>query len=63
MNLSEKKRLILTECFTNVRNKNSLKEQEELQIEFCFFSSEDKNKINERIKNKNLNLKRRFKKR
>ena len=52
------------EYFMNANHRKILlKEQEEsLEIEYVF-SSEDKNEINERIKDKNLNFKRKFKKR
>ena len=60
----EKKRLILMECFTNVSHqKILLKEQEELEIGYVFLVVMTKNEINKRIKSKNLNLKRKLKKR
>ncbi|MFL2661579.1 MAG: hypothetical protein ACJ0G4_06555 [Alphaproteobacteria bacterium] len=43
--------------------KNSFERTRGVRNRICVFSSKDKNEINERIKNKNLNLKRKFKKR
>ena len=43
--------------------KNSFERTRGVRNRICVFSSEDKNEINERIKDKNLNLKRKFKKR
>ena len=43
--------------------KNSFERTRGVRNRICMFSSEDKNKINKRIKEKNLNLKRKFKKR
>ena len=43
--------------------KNSFERTRGIRNRICFFRSEDKNGINERIKNKNLNLKRKLKKR
>ena len=42
--------------------KNSFERTRGVRNRICFFSSEDKNDINKRIKNKKLNLKRKFKK-
>ncbi len=43
--------------------KNSFERTRGVRNRICMFSSEDKNEINKRIKDKNLNLKRKFKKR
>ena len=43
--------------------KNSFERTRGVRNRICVFSSEDKNEINERIKDKNLNFKRKFKKR
>mgnify|MGYP001164112466 FL=1 len=43
--------------------KNSFERTRGVRNRICVFSSEDKNKINKRNKNKNLNLRRKFKKR
>ena len=43
--------------------KNSFERTRGVRNRICVFSSEDKNAINERIKDKNLNFKRKFKKR
>ena len=43
--------------------KNSFERTRGVRNRICMFSSEDKNEINKRNKNKNLNLRRKFKKR
>ena len=43
--------------------KNSFERTRGVRNRICVFSSEDKNEINKRKKNKNLNLRRKFKKR
>lgn len=43
--------------------KNSFERTRGVRNRICVFSSEDKNEINKRNKNKNLNLRRKFKKR
>ncbi len=43
--------------------KNSFERTRGVRNRICFFSKEDKNDINKRIKNKNMNLKRKFIKR
>ena len=43
--------------------KNSFERTRGVRNRICLFSSEDKNEINIRNKNKNLNLRRKFKKR
>ena len=43
--------------------KNSFERTRGVRNRICVFSSEDKNKINKRNKNKNLNLRKKFKKR
>ena len=42
--------------------KNSFERTRGVRNRICVFSDEDKSEINERIKNKNLKLKRKFKK-
>ena len=43
--------------------KNSFERTRGVRNRICIFSNEDKNEINKRNKNKNLNLRRKFKKR
>ena len=43
--------------------KNSFERTRGVRNRICIFSSQDKNEINKRNKNKNLNLRRKFKKR
>ena len=43
--------------------KNSFERTRGVRNRICVFSSEDKNKINKRNKNKNLNIRKKFKKR
>ena len=43
--------------------KNSFERTRGVKNRICVFSSEDKNEINKRNKNKNLNLRQKFKKR
>ena len=43
--------------------KNSFERTRGVRNRICMFSNEDKNEINKRNKNKNLNLRRKFKKR
>ena len=43
--------------------KNSFERTRGVRNRICVFNSEDKNQINKRNKNKNLNLRRKFKKR
>ena len=43
--------------------KNSFERTRGVRNRICVFSSDDKNEINKRKKNKNLNLRRKFKKR
>ena len=43
--------------------KNSFERTRGVRNRICVFSSEDKNEINKRNKNKNLNLRKKFKKR
>ena len=43
--------------------KNSFERTRGVRNRICMFSTEDKNEINKRNKNKNLNLRRKFKKR
>ena len=51
---------VLYECKSP---KNSFERTRGVRNRICVFSSEDKNEINKRNKNKNLNLRRKFKKR
>ena len=63
MNLTEKKESISTGYIMNVNyRKISFERTRGVRNRICVFSSDDKNEINERIKNKNLNI-RKFKKR
>ena len=43
--------------------KNSFERTRGVRSRTCFFSKEDKNEINKRVRNKNMNLKRKFIKR
>ena len=59
-----KKRINIDGVFYECKSpKNSFERTRGVRNRICFFSSEDKNEINKRIKNKNLNLRRKFKKR
>lgn len=59
-----KKRINIDGVFYECKSpKNSFERTRGVRNRICVFSSKDKNEINERIKNKNLNLKRKFKKR
>ena len=51
---------VLFECKSP---KNSFERTRGVRNRICVFSSEDKNEINKRKKNKNLNSRRKFKKR
>ena len=51
---------VLYECKSP---KNSFERTRGVRNRICVFSSKDKNEINKRKKNKNLNLRRKFKKR
>ena len=59
-----KKRININGVFYECKSpKNSFERTRGVRNRICVFSSEDKNEINERIKDKNLNFKRKFKKR
>tara|TARA_B100001559_G_C16187949_1_gene478540 strand:+ start:56 stop:268 length:213 start_codon:yes stop_codon:yes gene_type:complete len=59
-----KKRINIDGVFFECKSpKNSFERTRGVRNRICIFSSEDKNEINKRIQNKNLNLKRKFKKR
>ena len=59
-----KKRINIDGVFYECKSpKNSFERTRGVRNRICAFSSEDKNEINKRNKNKNLNLKRKFKKR
>ena len=59
-----KKRINIDGVFYECKSpKNSFERTRGLRNRICVFSSEDKNEINKRNKNKNLNLRRKFKKR
>ena len=59
-----KKRINIDGVFYECKSpKNSFERTRGVRNRICVFSSEDKNKINKRNKNKNLNLRRKFKKR
>ena len=59
-----KKRINIDGVFYECKSpKNSFERTRGVRNRICVFSSEDKNEINKRIKDKNLNLKRKFKKR
>ena len=59
-----KKRINIDGVFYECKSpKNSFERTRGVRNRICVFSSEDKNKINKRNKNKNLNLRKKFKKR
>ena len=59
-----KKRINIDGVFYECKSpKNSFERTRGVRNRICVFSSEDKNEINKRNKDKNLNLKRKFKKR
>ena len=59
-----KKRINIDGIFYECKSpKNSFERTRGVRNRICVFSSEDKNEINKRNKNKNLNLRRKFKKR
>ena len=59
-----KKRINVDGVFYECKSpKNSFERTRGVRNRICVFSSEDKNEINKRNKNKNLNLRRKFKKR
>ena len=59
-----KKRVNIDGVFYECKSpKNSFERTRGVRNRICVFSSEDKNKINKRNKNKNLNLRKKFKKR
>ena len=58
-----KKRINVDGVFYECKSpKNSFERTRGVRNRICVFSSEDKNQINKRNKNKNLNLRRKFKK-
>ena len=63
INLMEKKINIDGVLFECKSPKNSFERTRGVRNRICVFSSEDKNEINKRKKNKNLNSRRKFKKR
>ena len=59
-----KKRINVDGVFYECKSpKNSFERTRGVRNRICVFSSKDKNEINKRNKNKNLNLRRKFKKR
>ena len=59
-----KKRINIDGVFYECKSpKNSFERTRGVRNRICVFSSKDKNEINKRKKNKNLNLRRKFKKR
>ena len=59
-----KKRINIDGVFYDCKSpKNSFERTRGVRNRICMFSVEDKNQINKRNKNKNLNLRRKFKKR
>ena len=59
-----KKRINIDGVFYECKSpKNSFERTRGVRNRICVFSSEDKNEINKRKKNKNLNSRRKFKKR
>ena len=59
-----KKRINIDGVFYECKSpKNSFERTRGVRNRICVFSSEDKNEINKRNKNKNLNLRKKFKKR
>ena len=59
-----KKRINIDGVFYECKSpKNSFERTRGVRNRICVFSSEDKNEINKRNENKNLNLRRKFKKR
>ena len=58
-----KKRINIDGVFYECKSpKNSFERTRGVRNRICVFSSEDKNEINKRNKNKNLNLRKKFKK-
>ena len=59
-----KKRINIDGVFYECKSpKNSFERTRGVRNRICVFSSEDKNKINKKNKNKNLNIRKKFKKR
>ena len=59
-----KKRINIDGVFYECKSpKNSFERTRGVRNRICVFSNEDKNEINRRNRNKNLNLRRKFKKR
>ena len=59
-----KKRINIDGVFYECKSpKNSFERTRGVRNRICVFSSEDKNEINKRKKNKNLNIRKKFKKR
>ncbi len=59
-----KKRINIDGVFYECKSpKNSFERTRGVRNRICVFSSEDKNEINKRKKNKNINIRKKFKKR
>ena len=64
MNITEKKKINIDGVFYECKSpKNSFERTRGVRNRICMFSSSDKNEINRRNKNKNLNIRKKFKKR